>query len=30
MDNLNLVATEVFENKESYTTNDYLVINSPI
>tara|TARA_R110000822_G_scaffold38381_2_gene106451 strand:- start:770 stop:1018 length:249 start_codon:yes stop_codon:yes gene_type:complete len=26
MDNLNLVATEVFENKESYTTNDYLVI----
>ena len=26
MDHLNLVATEVFNNKESYTTNDYLVI----
>ena len=26
MDHLNLVASEVFENRESYTTNDYLVI----
>lgn len=26
MDHLNLLATEVFNNKESYTTNDYLVI----
>ena len=26
MDHLNLVALEVFENRESYTTNDYLVI----
>ena len=26
MDHLNLVASEVFDNRESYTTNDYLVI----